>query len=608
MSPDIMKRYIRLRTAREIWNALEKTFYDGSDESQLFSLNQRVFSTKQTGRPLSMYYGDLVEKFQELDHRDRTIMKDPDDVIAYRKSIERLRVHIFLNGLDAEFEQVRGEILRKDPILDLEEVYAYVCRDSARRTTLNSEVDRVETSAMVARRAKPKTARPTGPNSYQNRTSGSQNQWWDPTKAPRKRNSKSNNHASVVVEEPSTSHTTEDASVLIATSGKVLNTSTPSGNSKWIIDSGVTDHMTFDNHHVKSMKPSEQHIVSKENGTPSHLIGECSITLTENLSLDSQNGVAERKNRHLLEVVRASLFEAHMSASYWGEAITTAAYLINRIPSSVLQFQTPLSVLHKTISAPAVPNLPPKVFGCVAFVHLHKSLRHKLEPRALKCVFVGYAQHQKGYRCYHPPSRKLYVTLDVVFHEENMYYSTPESSIQGENRIELKNLYHHLDILDTTSGQYSDYSCGHQNDTNQHDSQDGERQDQMEVMQPESQPPFSSLHNVPMDQLPSESESMSEPQEALKDPKWKEAMNEEMGSLQKNSTWEVVDLPVGKTPVECRCLKLLMLYRKQRDAQAEEILQVEKPIGEAYSAIDKFFWHLKQHQVSSSYRDHFCLS
>ncbi|XP_068658012.1 uncharacterized protein [Aristolochia californica] len=168
MSPNIMKRYIRLHTSREIWNALQKSFYDGSDESQLFSLNQRTFSTKQTGCPLSTYYGDLVEIFQELDHRDRTIMKDPDVVIAYRKSIERLRVHIFLNGLDAKFEQVCGEILRKDPILDLEEAYGYVRRDSIRRTTLNSEVDRVGTSAMVARRAKPKTARPTGTNNDQN--------------------------------------------------------------------------------------------------------------------------------------------------------------------------------------------------------------------------------------------------------------------------------------------------------------------------------------------------------------------------------------------------------------------------------------------------------
>ncbi|KAL0297620.1 UNVERIFIED_CONTAM: hypothetical protein Sradi_6814100 [Sesamum radiatum] len=78
MSPEIMKRYIRLRTAREIWTALAKTFYDGIDESQLFALNQRAFSTKQIAG-----------------------------------------THI-LNGLDAEFEQIQGEILRNDPALDLE--------------------------------------------------------------------------------------------------------------------------------------------------------------------------------------------------------------------------------------------------------------------------------------------------------------------------------------------------------------------------------------------------------------------------------------------------------------------------------------------------------
>jgi hypothetical protein len=152
-----MKRYIRLRTAREIWNALSKAFYDGADETQLFSLNQKAFSLKQMGRPLSIYYGDLVEIFQELDHRDRTIMKDPEDVITYRKSVERLRVHIFLNGLDAEFEQIQGEILRKDPILDLEEAildleeaYAYVRRDAVRIITLNNETDLGESSAMMA--------------------------------------------------------------------------------------------------------------------------------------------------------------------------------------------------------------------------------------------------------------------------------------------------------------------------------------------------------------------------------------------------------------------------------------------------------------------------
>ena len=54
-----------------------------------------------------------------------------------------------------------------------------------------------------------------------------------------------------------------------------------------------------------------------------------------------QNRVVERKNRHLLEVVPSSLIEAHMLLSSWGEALTSAAYLINRVPSNTIDFQTP---------------------------------------------------------------------------------------------------------------------------------------------------------------------------------------------------------------------------------------------------------------------------
>ena len=62
----------------------------------------------------------------------------------------------------------------------------------------------------------------------------------------------------------------------------------------------------------------------------------------------------------------------------------------------------------------------------------------KLEPRVLRCVFIGYASNQKGYRCYHPPTKKVFVTMDVAFHENNMYFNNPESSLQGENQTEVQ--------------------------------------------------------------------------------------------------------------------------------------------------------------------------
>ena len=351
MSPEIMKRYLRLPTAHGIWNALAKAFYDGADESQLFALNQRAFSTKQVGRPISTYYGDLIEIFQELDHRDKIVMNDPDNVIAYKKSVERLRVHIFLNGLNEEFEQIRGEILRRDSVLDLEETYAYVRRDSVRRNTLNGEPGHSEPSIMVARRIKyqrPMNLKPErasgSPN--HNQLIGSQNrsyeigvarpermcthcgetghtklrcyelivylEWWDFSKAPRKRNLKTNPHASVAVAEPN--HTSVNnpvnnlgkSSSSIATvgnAGKALHTSTFVRNSEWIIDSGATNHMTFNNNCIQSIKPSNQHIVSIADGTISSVLGEGTISLTKNLNLDSVL-VVPSLNHNLLSVAQ----------------------------------------------------------------------------------------------------------------------------------------------------------------------------------------------------------------------------------------------------------------------------------------------------------------
>ena len=71
-----------------------------------YLLNQRAFSIRQSGRSLPTYYGELVKIFQELDYRDKVKMRDLEDIIMYKTSVDKLRIHIFLNGLDAEFEQV----------------------------------------------------------------------------------------------------------------------------------------------------------------------------------------------------------------------------------------------------------------------------------------------------------------------------------------------------------------------------------------------------------------------------------------------------------------------------------------------------------------------
>ena len=78
-------------------------------------------------------------------------MKDLDNIAAYWKSIERQRVHIFLAGLDGDFEQVWGEILCKDPILNLEECYALIRQEVVRHASIKVESNNPDTSAMVVR-------------------------------------------------------------------------------------------------------------------------------------------------------------------------------------------------------------------------------------------------------------------------------------------------------------------------------------------------------------------------------------------------------------------------------------------------------------------------
>ena len=63
MSPSLMQRFIRLPISKDIWDAVSKTFYDGSDETYIFELNQISFSTKQNDKPLSTYFNGLVAIF-----------------------------------------------------------------------------------------------------------------------------------------------------------------------------------------------------------------------------------------------------------------------------------------------------------------------------------------------------------------------------------------------------------------------------------------------------------------------------------------------------------------------------------------------------------------
>ena len=133
-----------------------------------------------------------------------------------------------------------------------------------------------------------------------------------------------------------------------------------------------------------------------------------------------QNGVAERKNRHLVETARTLLLHHKVPQRFWGDAILDACYLINRMPSSVLHDQIPHSILLPT---QPLFYLPSRVFGCICFVHILTPRQDKLSVKATKCIFLRYSRLQRGYHCYSPDTNRYFISTDVTFFEDSSFFS-----------------------------------------------------------------------------------------------------------------------------------------------------------------------------------------
>uniref|UniRef100_A0A2N9I8R7 Integrase catalytic domain-containing protein n=1 Tax=Fagus sylvatica TaxID=28930 RepID=A0A2N9I8R7_FAGSY len=335
-----------------------------------------------------------------------------------------------------------------------------------------------------------------------------------------------------------------------------------------------------------------------------------------------QNGIAERKNRHILETARALLIGAHVPSRYWDDAVATVVHLLNRMPTKVLTFQTPLKVLSNHVPLPAVLMIPPRIFGCVAFVHLHKNQRTKLDPCAVRCLFLGYGLHKKEYRCFDPTTKRTYITMDVTFLESDTFFpsSASNSTLQRELRDEKQNWWgsEELDVEDnpthmndgndmiepdvqTSRAEPVSSANAESEDESPHSSVPNLDDPPSENI-PEVSSPTTLLHTNAMDTSTSyvlplrhnsgkppnryspdieerrskypianyvSTQRLSEPlkafahtlsscnipssvEEALSDPKWAQAIKEELEALQKNKTWALVVLPEGKKTVGCK--------------------------------------------------------
>jgi histone deacetylase 1/2 len=153
-----------------------------------------------------------------------------------------------------------------------------------------------------------------------------------------------------------------------------------------------------------------------------------------------QNGSVERKHRHIVEVGLALLANASMPLKFWDEAFLTATYLINLVPSKVINNTSPVERLLET--KPDYKSL--RVFGCTCWPNLRPYNSRKLTFRSKQCVFLGYSPHHKGVKCLEISTGRVYISQDVVFDENVFPFASLHPNVGTQLRKELLLLPNHL--------------------------------------------------------------------------------------------------------------------------------------------------------------------
>ncbi|KAG8485343.1 hypothetical protein CXB51_021504 [Gossypium anomalum] len=285
-----------------------------------------------------------------------------------------------------------------------------------------------------------------------------------------------------------------------------------------------------------------------------------------------QNGVAERMNRTIMEKVRCMLSNANLPKSFWAEAASTACFLINRSPSVAIEKKTPQEVW----SGNPANYSDLKIFGCPAYAHVNNG---KLEPRSIKCVFLGYKAGVKGYKLWCPENRKVVISRDVVFDETAMLpnlslkdCSNKENQKQVEHQINTESTPQVSTKIENRVASSPQYSIA-------------KNRTKREIKPPKKYAEadlvayaLNVAEDIDANQEPS---NYSEAISCEDSEKWMFAMQEEMESLHKNKTWDLVKLPKGKKTVRCKWV----FKKKEGTPGVEEPKYKARLVAKGYSQV-----------------------
>nr|KYP73058.1 Retrovirus-related Pol polyprotein from transposon TNT 1-94 [Cajanus cajan] len=233
-------------------------------------------------------------------------------------------------------------------------------------------------------------------------------------------------------------------------------------------------------------------------------------------------------------MVRSMLKGKNMPKKFWTEAVQCAVYVQNRCPHAKLGEKTPQEIWSGM--KPSVSHL--RVFGSLAYGQVPRQHRTKLEDRSKKYIFIGYDEKSKAYKLFDPDNKKVVVSRDVHVEETKQWCWNNSAEVETSSDIVVPST--------TTTTEFSD--------------------EESEPQQPRMrslQEIYDTTNEVHVVCLLADSEDLSF-EKAVQDEKWRTAMDEEFGAIERNKTWELTNLPEGARPIGVK-----WVYKKKMNAEGE---------------------------------------
>ncbi|KAJ9675422.1 hypothetical protein PVL29_024372 [Vitis rotundifolia] len=300
---------------------------------------------------------------------------------------------------------------------------------------------------------------------------------------------------------------------------------------------------------------------------------ECGIDARYTMSgTPQQNGVAERRNRTLLDMVRCMLSNSSLLEFLWGEALRTAAYILNQVPSKSVP-KTPYELWSG--KKPSLYHF--HVWGCKAEVRPYNPQSKKLDPKTISGFFVGYCIGSRGSKFYCPSHTTRIIESDrAVYFEDEVNVDlnfVPREIPFGEEHVVIPFPTSHVPNVDVPIVQPLATNQGEHGDQVEPDILvDGTviEGSPLRRSQRVHRPAILDDYMIYLQEHEYDGYDASDPvtyQEAIHCPQftsWKEAMDDEMNSMYMNGVWDLIELPHGCKPVGCK-----WVFKTKRDSSGQ---------------------------------------